>query len=114
MPARRSLVILARKFFVVAIGALVYGQPKFAAVITAVSLFIAFVLHKAYNPYRSNSALNTVPGAVDTAPKKANGKALKYGNVLVLTMHTGHSWLHRARDNVAALLSCVLRIWQVL
>ena len=44
----RSLVILSRKFIVVIIGGLVYGEPRFAAVFTAISLFIAFVLHKAY------------------------------------------------------------------
>ncbi len=51
----RSLVILSRKFVVVIIGGLVYGEPKFAAVFTAISLFVAFVLHKAYSPYRTST-----------------------------------------------------------
>ena len=72
------MVILARKFFVVSIGALVYGQPRFAAIITTISLFMAFVMHKAYSPYRSNSALNTIPGGSEPAAPKAKGKAMKY------------------------------------
>jgi hypothetical protein len=31
----------------------VYNRPAFAAVITTVSLFVAFVLQKACNPYRA-------------------------------------------------------------
>ena len=54
-PFRRSLVILMRKFVVVMIGGLVYGEPRFAAVFTTVSLFIAFVLQKAFDPYRVNT-----------------------------------------------------------
>ena len=57
----RSLVILARKFIVVAIGALVSGQPRFAAVITTVSLFVAFALQKAYLPYRASNGMGALP-----------------------------------------------------
>ena len=59
----RSLVILARKFLVVIIGALVSGQPRFAAVITTVSLFVSFVLQKAYTPYRVSSGADSILGA---------------------------------------------------
>jgi hypothetical protein len=81
----RSLVILVRKFVVVIIGALVYRKAKFAAIITAVSLFVAFVLHKAYSPYRSGSALSDIPGGdtlLNMAPKKSKLKSVAYVRLL--------------------------------
>ncbi len=57
-------------------GALIYGKPQFAAVITTVSLFIAFVLHKAYNPYRTSSALDDLPTG-DAPPSSVAPKTSK-------------------------------------
>ncbi len=59
---------------------MVYGQPKFAAVITAVSLFIAFVLHKAYNPYRANTAFSLASELLgrDITPTDTKKKKAKY------------------------------------
>ena len=57
----RNLVILARKFVVVSIGALVSNEPQFAAVITTVSLFVAYVLQVAYNPYRTSNGFSALP-----------------------------------------------------
>jgi hypothetical protein len=75
------LVILIRKFTVVVIGALIYGKPQFAAVITTVSLFVAFVLHKSYNPYRTSSALEDLPTGEallsSIAPKKSKLKCVE-------------------------------------
>ncbi len=70
----RALIILIRKFAVVAIGATAYGYPLFAVAITTVSLFIAFVLQKAYNPYRSNSVMDSTPALGDLTSGKSKLK----------------------------------------
>jgi hypothetical protein len=46
------LVILLRKMLVVSVGAVAYSKPLFAATATVIVLFVSYVMHKAYEPYR--------------------------------------------------------------